>query len=98
MPSSLTPQDLRELLAKDPKPFLLDVRWPAEFDAGHIEGTINIPLPYLTLRSDELPQDQDIVVYCEHGMRSAKALHFLKDQGFTRVSHLEGGYAEFKTL
>ena len=80
-----------EEIAKDA--FILDVREPHEWNAGHIEGAQHMPMRSVPQHLDSLPRDRDIVVYCEHGQRSAVVLDFLRAQGFTRASHLEGGYA-----
>ncbi len=68
---------------------LVDVRTPAEFAAGHIDGALNIPVQELERRMDELePRDQPIVVYCRSGNRSRSASHLLKSVGFTAVHDL----------
>lgn len=69
---------------------LLDVRTPDEFNAGHIEGAMNVPVQVLDAQLATLPakKDQDIVVYCRSGMRSAKARSKLKAAGFTKVHDL----------
>lgn len=70
---------------------VLDVRMPDEFQRGHIEGAINIPLPELTERLHSLPNDKAIVVHCQGGARSAIAASVLKKHGYD-VSDLFGGY------
>jgi phage shock protein E len=69
---------------------LLDVRTASEFSSGHIEGAINIPVQELEARLATLPakKDQDIVVYCRSGRRSAKAKELLEKAGFTKVHNL----------
>jgi len=86
----IQPRDLAELL-KNGRPFLLDVRNPEEWAITRIEGATLIPLPELAQRYPELPPDQDIVVYCRSGGRSAKAAEFLKEKGYGRVKNLPGG-------
>ena len=77
----------RELVAKGS--WLLDVRTPAEFSAGHIDGALNIPLDALEQRMGELePRDRPIVVYCRSGSRSAGATQLLKRAGFAQVFDL----------
>jgi molybdopterin/thiamine biosynthesis adenylyltransferase/rhodanese-related sulfurtransferase len=71
---------------------MVDVREPSEWDAGHIDGAIHIPLAALPARMNELPRDRDLVVYCAMGGRSARAVEMLRSAGFTRVSNLTGGY------
>jgi rhodanese-related sulfurtransferase/uncharacterized membrane protein YedE/YeeE len=68
---------------------LVDVRSFGEFLAGHIEGALNVPLPELRERVDELgTRARPIVVYCRSGARSAQAALLLREQGFQRVHDL----------
>jgi rhodanese-related sulfurtransferase len=69
---------------------LLDVRTAGEFSSGHIEGATNIPVQELEARLSTLPakKDQDIVVYCRSGHRSAMAKELLEKAGFTKVHNL----------
>ncbi len=70
---------------------LLDVRTPAEFSSGHIEGAINIPIGDLKSRLNELDQaNAGIVVYCQSGGRSAIAKKMLERNGFENVHDLGG--------
>ncbi len=78
--------DLREAGA-----FLLDVRQPEEWEAGHIPGATLIPLGELESRVGELPEDQQIVVVCRSGNRSASGRDILLDAGFTDVTSMDGG-------
>lgn len=69
---------------------LLDVRTPAEFAAGAIEGAINVPLDELRERFSEIPKGK-IVVYCQVGQRGHTATVFLRERGVNAVN-LDGGY------
>ena len=71
--------------------FLLDVRTPAEWTEGHIPGAFLIPLDELPARLSELPEDQDILIYCRSGNRSAQALSILQNAGFSTVYSMTGG-------
>jgi rhodanese-related sulfurtransferase len=90
-------KELKEILAKNPSSiFLLDVREPEEFEESRIEGCKLIPLGELSQRAiNELNVNDDIVVYCAHGVRSMHALMGLKQMGFEKVRSLEGGIADF---
>lgn len=71
--------------------FMLDVRQPEEYEAGHIPGVTLIPLGELPTRLNELPKDQDIVVVCRSGNRSATGRDILLDAGFSNVTSMAGG-------
>jgi NADPH-dependent 2,4-dienoyl-CoA reductase/sulfur reductase-like enzyme/rhodanese-related sulfurtransferase len=73
---------------------LLDVREPKEFDSGHVEGAVNIPLPKLRERLSELSRDREIMVYCKAGQRSYYALRILAQHGF-KVRNLPGGFTTY---
>jgi rhodanese-related sulfurtransferase len=70
--------------------FLLDVRTPKENAAQVIPGSHLIPLNELGYRTNELPKDKEIVVYCRVGNRSAYACAYLSRMGYN-VKNLEGG-------
>ena len=68
---------------------LLDVRSPSEFNSGHLEGALNIPVGELQSQLKELGStDRPIVVYCASGMRSRSAQKLLQDNGFSQVHDL----------
>ncbi len=78
--------------------YLLDVRTPLEFDAGHIEGAVNIELDELRNRIDEITISKDIPIYvnCQVGLRAYIAIRILKANGFKNVYNLSGGYLTYK--
>lgn len=71
------------------RPLYLDVRTQAEYDAGHVAGTLHIPLDQLDQRWQELApfRDRPIVVYCRTGRRSAAAMDLLRSRGFDRLEN-----------
>jgi glyoxylase-like metal-dependent hydrolase (beta-lactamase superfamily II)/rhodanese-related sulfurtransferase len=73
-------------------PVVLDIRSEAEHAGGHIEGSLNIPLPRLEERIGELPADRPVVVHCEGGYRSAIGASLLQKLGRPHVHDLVGGY------
>lgn len=77
-------------LETDHRPFLLDVRQPEEFVAGHIQGARLIPLGELPRRLKELPRDREILCICHSGSRSSHAARQLHSAGY-RVINLKGG-------
>jgi rhodanese-related sulfurtransferase len=68
---------------------VIDVRTVDEFNTGHIDGAINIPVDSI----DGISYDKDatIIVYCASGMRSSNAAKTLIDLGYTNVYNLDGG-------
>lgn len=70
---------------------VLDVRDPGEYGAGHILGAKNVPLSRLGDAEVVKRKDRPVIVYCEGGERSSKAIAVLKKQGFTRAVNLTGG-------
>jgi rhodanese-related sulfurtransferase len=72
----------------------LDVREDDEWQAGHIEGSLHIPMGELAARQDELPQDRTIVAVCRTGRRSAAVTEALVRAGYD-AHNLVGGVAEW---
>ena len=76
------------------KPYLLDVRTPLEFAAGHIPGAISLPVDELRNRLADVPIGWPIVAYCQVGQRGYLATRILMQAGYT-VSNLGGGYKTY---
>lgn len=76
---------------------LLDVRTPAEIEAGKIPDAIEIPLDELRGRLDELPKDTEIIAYCKVGLRGYLACRILEQNGFT-CRNLTGGFTTYRTM
>jgi adenylyltransferase/sulfurtransferase len=89
--SDITPEELHRRLQKGDKVFILDVRNPEEHQICKIAGSTLLPLPALPQRVGELDKSREMVVHCKSGMRSAKAIQFLRQQGFTKLKNLKGG-------
>ena len=70
--------------------FLLDVRNPPELAVENISGALNIPLPELRERLDELPRDQEILIICRSGQRAYYATRILLQNGF-KARNVAGG-------
>lgn len=75
--------------------FCLDVREPAEFRSGSVNGAINIPLGQLRDRLEELPRNREIWVKCGVGQRAYYACRLLQQHGFD-VKNLPGGYHTYR--
>lgn len=70
---------------------IIDVRSKDEYDDGHYEGAVNIPVGEIERRlSDVGPKDKSYVLYCASGARSAHAAKLMKSNGFTDVLNAGG--------
>jgi rhodanese-related sulfurtransferase len=87
----ITPQDLKTRLAGNGRPLLLDVRQDWETRLCRLENAVHIPIEEIELRADELNPDDEIVVYCHQGVRSAAVADYLRQRGFKSVKNLRGG-------
>jgi sulfur-carrier protein adenylyltransferase/sulfurtransferase len=83
-------EDLKQRLDNKEEVFILDVRDPHEYQICNIGGQM-IPLNELPRRIGELDPARETVVHCRSGVRSAKAVEFLQQSGFTKVTSLAGG-------
>ncbi|MFQ5603298.1 MAG: molybdopterin-synthase adenylyltransferase MoeB [bacterium] len=87
----ITVSELNSKLIQNGSLFLLDVREPHEKAICQLPNSRLIPLNQLATRIHELDRSWDIVAYCRSGVRSAKAVKFLREAGFQRVKNLVGG-------
>ena len=78
-------------VVKNADALFLDVRTPKEFERGHVDGAVNVPLENLRQRLSELPTDRQIWTYCVVGQRSYYATRLLNQAGFS-VKNISGGY------
>lgn len=78
---------------------LVDVRTQEEFDGGHLEGALLIPVDEIVSRASELGDDKNraIVLYCRTGNRSGQAKRALEELGYTNVMNA-GGYESLKRV
>jgi rhodanese-related sulfurtransferase len=89
---NITPRELKDRLEKGEVLRLIDVREPDEWAVARLPGAELIPLGEFQRRAPvELEPGEEIVLYCHHGMRSARAQGFLKAQGHANVLNLTGG-------
>jgi len=91
----MSPRELSDWLndPSRPKPVLLDVREPWEFDVCHIRGSRPMPMRSIPARYLELDRNADTVVICHHGARSFQVAMFLARAGFSNVINLASGMA-----
>ena len=93
-------------LVKDNKCNLIDIRDIRELEKeGRIENSVHIPRGMLEFWIDpdsqyfkegKLDLEKEMVLFCAAGARSALAAKSLKDMGFEKVSHVEGGFGSMK--
>jgi rhodanese-related sulfurtransferase len=91
MPDDISPQDLKTRLDERQPLVLLDVREGWETKLCHLENSTHIPIEEIELRVDELNPDDEIVVYCHHGVRSAAVANYLRQVGYAKAVNLAGG-------
>ena len=77
------------------QPFLLDVRTPQEYAAGHLPESRNIPVDELRSHLGDLPRDREVAVYCQVGQRGYLATRILRQEGFDAVN-IGGGYKTYE--
>jgi hydroxyacylglutathione hydrolase len=102
LPISSTPQitvrDLLERLAGGSRPAVLDVRTSREWQGGHIEGAVHVPVGEVPARVSELPRGTEVAVICEGGFRSSLAVSLLERAGVGPVVNVTGGMFAYRTL
>lgn len=88
--------ELRAAVGRGETPQLIDVRSPAEYAAGHVDGAINIPVGEIAARAGQLRRDVPTAVMCEGGYRSALAASLLQQEGLGPLANVTGGMAAFR--
>jgi len=85
--------ELKAKLDRGEKPRLVDVREPMELAICRIEGAEHIPMMqlFLGVKAPSAKKDEEIVVFCHHGIRSLEAASYLRGKGFARARSLAGG-------
>ena len=87
----IAPQELKTRLDRNDRPFLLDVRQDWETRLCRLENAVHIPIEEIEVRTGELNPEDEIVVYCHQGVRSAAVAEYLRQLGFKNVKNLAGG-------
>jgi len=88
----ITARELKARMDRGDQFTLIDVREPHEYEIARIPGAKLIPLGQISQRADtELDPDEDIVLQCKGGVRSAQALAELQAKGYKRLTNLKGG-------
>lgn len=88
----ITAEELKSRLDRHAAPLLLDVRQDWETKLCRLPNSVHIPIEEIEVRTDELNPEDEIVVYCHQGVRSAAVAQYLREQhGFKNVKNLAGG-------
>ena len=83
---------LEEIIKNNPKAILVDVRSKQEYNEGHLNGSINIPLYDLEKQINKLPDKQcTTILYCRSGHRSRQAKEKLEKLGYENIYNLKNG-------
>jgi len=86
---NVTVKDLKN--ASEPDKIILDVRTQGEYNEGHVDGAVLLPVQELEQRYSELPKDKPIYVMCHSGNRSLVASEILEKNGFKDIRNVQGG-------
>lgn len=87
----ITPQELKARLDRKEPLVLLDVRQDWERELCRLPGATHIPIEEIEFRTAELNPEEEIVVFCHQGIRSAVVAEYLRRLGFTKAVNLVGG-------
>lgn len=87
----ITTDELKAKLGSGAKVTLVDVREPWEWNLCHLEEARHIPMGEIPVRYLELDPEDEVVVYCHVGQRSAMVVQYLRQQGFQKAVNLRGG-------
>ena len=93
--TSLNTEEAKTML-EDKNIVLIDVCNREEYNTEHLPRAKNVPLDQLDNRHGKLPRDKDIVVYCQTGGRSIRAIRKLEVAGFTQLYHMHEGLRGWK--
>ncbi|MFM9945379.1 MAG: rhodanese-like domain-containing protein [Bacteroidia bacterium] len=96
---TITVTELKARIDNGEKPIIIDVREPYEFEDFNINGRL-IPLGNIQAAVPDLEEiaDEEIIIHCHAGSRSAAAADFLTKQGFSNVKNLTGGMVAWKAM
>jgi rhodanese-related sulfurtransferase len=93
----ITPREVKDLLALDPKVLFVDVREQWEYDTARIAGSVLIPLGEIPANLQRLESADQVVFFCHHGMRSLDAAAWLRSQGVEGAQSMTGGIERWST-
>jgi adenylyltransferase/sulfurtransferase len=95
----LSVQQVKDLLERNGKHLLLDVREGEEYRSGHLEGAVSLPRGFLEIKVESAVPDKatPIIAYCAGGVRSLLAAKAMKEMGYQNIISMSGGYTAWKT-
>jgi molybdopterin/thiamine biosynthesis adenylyltransferase/rhodanese-related sulfurtransferase len=93
----ITPEQLKQLLDSGAPIRILDVRQPLEWEIVHLEGSTLVPRDRLVAELPKLDREEEFVIVCRTGRRSARVVTWLRELGFSRVRNLDGGLTAWST-
>lgn len=95
-PKSLTTQMVTNLVNRE-EAVVIDIRGQADFNKGHIQGAVNVPLSKIKDTTSDLEKykDNPIIMVCANGIQVAAACQILRKAGFEKVHKLAGGMASW---
>lgn len=96
MAIDLMPDEVLARLKEPDPPRIVDVRTPMEYAGRHIPGAILIPIDELAARVQELDPEEDLVLVCEHGIRSAAAVDYLTRLGYELCANMRHGMCAWR--
>ncbi len=91
----ITAQGLKSLMQSGEKYALIDTRIPSQYEKGHIDSAMNIPVSKLRDAVETLEKGTITITYCNKGVTGNAAQNILINNGFEKVYNLSGGYKQF---
>lgn len=91
-------QELKQKIDNKEDFLLLDIREPFEYDICRLPGAKLIPMGEVPRRLNELDDEREMIIYCHAGVRSARVVYWLKQNGFDNAKNLSGGIDAWSCL
>jgi rhodanese-related sulfurtransferase len=97
---TITAAEVKQRLQANEKLNIIDVREPFEYEETNIPTAVNIPLGNVPMQMEELEhlKNEEVIMQCRSGARSAAAQQFLINAGFTNVKNMVGGILAYNAL
>lgn len=98
MIKQISAEELENQIKQNKDLILIDVREVWEYEFTHIDKSQNIPLGNIFSATNKFKSEDEIVVYCHHGIRSMRAANLLTQLGFKNIRNLTGGIDAFRSV